>query len=77
MTVQSSSVYDIYGYIDYWAPEWADFYSFEYYWRMTYTGGDPTNPNNWDISEPPGYVPNFQPGINMIPVQPARAPNTR
>jgi hypothetical protein len=59
----SSGVYDIYGFIDYWTPDWADFYPFEYYWRMIYIGGDPADPQNWDITEPPVNVSGFKRGI--------------
>lgn len=62
----SSSVYDIYGYIDYWAPDWSGYYPLEYYWRMTYTGGDPANLNNWEISDPPAKSGTHVPGIRLI-----------
>lgn len=64
LTQKSAGVYDIYGYIDYWTPEWDGFEAFEYYWRMTYTGGDPADPNNWDISEPPAMVSGVRPGVH-------------
>jgi hypothetical protein len=68
VTVQSSTVYDIYGYIDYWTPDWSAYYALEYYWRMTYVGGDPADPNNWDISEPStSYGGDIQPGVKMTP----------
>ena len=66
ITVVSSDVYDIYGFIDYWAPDWSGYYPLEYYWRMTYTGGDPGNPNNWTMNEPPSAVADFTPGVKII-----------
>ncbi len=66
MTKQSSSVYDIYGYIDFWTTNWSDFYAYEYYWRMTYTGGDPADPLNWQISDPPALSSSNTPGLHVI-----------
>jgi hypothetical protein len=65
MTKQSTSVYDIYGYIDYWMTDWSGYYPLEFLWRMTYTGGDPADANNWQMSDPPGAAPGHQPGIRM------------
>ena len=66
ITKQSDNVYDIYGYIDYWTPDWSGFLSFEYFWRLTYTGGDPAIPTNWQFSEPPSAVADHEPGLNLI-----------
>ncbi len=66
ITRQSASVYDIYGIIDYWTPDWTGFYPFEFFWRMTFNGGDPADPDNWTMSEPPGAVSGHNPGIQMI-----------
>ncbi|MEW5924082.1 MAG: hypothetical protein AB1746_08855 [Candidatus Zixiibacteriota bacterium] len=66
LTKVSSSVYDIYGYIDYWAPDWSGYYPLEYYWRMTYTGGDPADLDNWEISDPPAKSGTHVPGIRLI-----------
>ncbi|UCD94547.1 MAG: hypothetical protein JSU69_00405 [Candidatus Zixiibacteriota bacterium] len=66
MTRQSSDIYDIYGYIDYWTPDWSGFYPLEFYWRLTYTDGDPADPRNWQISEPPAPAPGHQAGIKLI-----------
>ena len=66
MTKQSTSVYDIYGYIDFWTTDWSDFYAYEYYWRMTYIGGDPADPLNWQISDPPAFNSSNTPGLNVI-----------
>jgi hypothetical protein len=63
LTQQSAGVYDIYGYIDYWTPDWSGFLPLEFYWRMTYTGGDPGDPNNWTLSEPTssaGHAPGLK-----------------
>lgn len=64
-TKQSSNVYDIYGYIDYWTTDWSGYYALEFYWRMTYLGGDPANPNNWQIAEPPSGASNQTGGIQL------------
>jgi len=70
LTVQSSTVYDIYGYIDYWTPDWSAYYALEYYWRMTYTGGDPADPNNWELGDPPASASgDIEPGIKMTPAE--------
>lgn len=67
VTQQSSDVYDIYGYIDYWTPDWSGYYPLEFYWRVTYDGGDPGNPDNWTLSNPPGATSaGHSPGINII-----------
>jgi hypothetical protein len=62
----SSGVYDIYGFIDYWTPDWAAYYPLEYYWRISYTGGDPADPANWQISEPPDASPTHEPGLKVV-----------
>ncbi len=61
-----TNIYDVYGYIDYWAPDWSGYYTFEYLWRLTYTGGDPAIPTNWEMTEPPTGVAGHQPGLNLI-----------
>lgn len=66
LTKHSPEVYDIYGYIDYWTVDWSGFYPLEFYWRLTYSGGDPADPNNWNMSDPPGGAPGYQPGIKMV-----------
>jgi hypothetical protein len=50
----SANVWDIYGLIDFWTTDFTGFEPLEFYWRMTYTGGDPSDPNNWTITDPPG-----------------------
>ncbi|MCD6248772.1 MAG: hypothetical protein J7J98_00395 [candidate division Zixibacteria bacterium] len=62
-TQQSATVYDIYGYIDYWNADWSGYYPLEFNWRMTFTGSDPTDPNHWSMSEPPAASP----GLRIIP----------
>lgn len=63
---QSVDVYDIYGYIDYWTPDWSGFYPLEFYWRVTYTGGDPADVDNWQLSEPPSYSTGIPaPGVKL------------
>lgn len=66
-TKQSANVYDIYGYIDYWTTDWSGYYALEFYWRMTYLGGDPANPNNWQIAEPPTAADGYNSGIHLSP----------
>ncbi len=67
LTKQSASVYDIYGYIDYWTPDWSGYLPLEFFWRMTYTGGDPADPNNWQMTDPPTSAPEHEPGLRTIP----------
>jgi len=49
----ATGVYDFYGQIDYWTTDWSGFNPFEYLWRMTYISGDPADPRNWEMSDPP------------------------
>ena len=63
ITMQSTGVYDIYSYVDYWAPDWSGYYSLEFLYRITYNGGDPADVNNWTLSEPPAASPSQSPGI--------------
>ncbi len=58
--------WDIYSYVDYWAADWSGYYPLEIYWRLTYTSGDPSNPNNWQMSDPPTAVSGHRPGIDTI-----------
>jgi hypothetical protein len=68
ITRQSATVYDLYGYIDYWTPDWSGYYPLEFFWRMTFTGGDPADPDNWAISEPPAAAPSgHTPGVRVAP----------
>ena len=62
----SENVWDFSGYIDYWAPDWSDFYAFEYGWRLTYVSGDPEDPNNWSVSEIPAGAPNGASGLKVV-----------
>jgi len=77
VTQQSSGVYDLYGYIDYWTDDWSAFYALEFYWRLTYTGGEPADPDNWQMTDPPGAAPGLKPGINIIEESPQTQPNGR
>ncbi len=74
VTQQSSGVYDIYGYIDYWTDDWSAFYALEFYWRLTYTGGEPADPDNWQMTDPPGAAPGLKPGINIVRDSPQMQP---
>jgi len=67
----STGVYDFYGYIDYWAPDFSGYYPLEYYWRVSLTGGDPADPDNWQLSEPPS-APKREPGVRLAPETSAR-----
>ena len=74
----STDVYDIYGYIDYWTPDWSAYYPLEFYWRMTFTGGDPADPHNWDISDPPdASAAGHQPGLKILSSESAAARTLR
>lgn len=66
-TAQSANVYDLYGYIDFWAPDWSGFYPLEFLWRLTYQSGDAGLPGNWVMSEPPSPVAGYEPGIRLVP----------
>ncbi len=61
----STGVYDFYGYIDYWVPDWSGYYPLEYYWRISYKGGDPSDPDNWQLSDPPA-APKRNPGVTRV-----------
>lgn len=61
----STGIYDFYGYIDYWTPDWSGYYLLEYYWRMTYLGGEPTDPNNWRLSDPPAGASGRAGGLKL------------
>ncbi len=63
ITQVSSTVYDIDAYVTYWASDWSGYYPLEVYWRLTYTSGDPNDPNNWQMTDPPSAVSGHQPGI--------------
>ncbi len=65
LTRQSSDIYDIYGYIDYWTTDWSGFYPFEFFWRMVYGGGDPADPKNWDMIDPPDLASGHHPGLKL------------
>ena len=68
----AAGVWDLAGYIDYWAPDFSDFYAYEYGWRLTYISGDPGDPNNWQVSEIPAASPIGQPGLNRVDKTEAR-----
>ena len=61
----SPGSYQIYGLIDYWTPDWAQYYPLEYNWQVTYTGGDPSSPQSWRIDEPATGVSSHRPGIEL------------
>ncbi len=59
-TLQSGTVFDIYGYIDYWTADWSGYYPLEFNWRLTFTGSDPGNPTHWTMSEAPAATPGLR-----------------
>jgi len=65
LTKTSDEIYDIYGYIDYWTTDFSGYYPLEFYWRMVHTGGDPADPRNWQITDPPVASSEHQPGFRM------------
>jgi hypothetical protein len=62
----STTVWDIYGYLEYYTEDWSEYMALEFYWRMTYLGGDPSLSSSWQISEPPSAASIHQPGINKL-----------
>lgn len=62
----SSTTWDIYSYVDYWAPDWSGYYPLEVYWRLTFSSGDPSNPNNWQMADPPTAVAGNASGISKV-----------
>ena len=62
----ATNVWDFGGYIDFWAPDFSDFYAYEYGWRMSYTSGDPNDPNNWQMSEIPAGSPAGRSGLKKV-----------
>ncbi|PWB75551.1 hypothetical protein C3F09_01945 [candidate division GN15 bacterium] len=63
ITQVSSTVWDIYSLVDYWSSDFSGYYQIEMLWRLTYTGGDASNPNNWTMTDAPAS-PRYRPGIN-------------
>jgi len=63
ITHPSANIYDIYGYLEFYSADWSAYYPFEFYWRLTYTDGDPSVAGNWQMSEPPAKVSGHQTGI--------------
>lgn len=70
ITQASSTVWDIYAYIDYWSPDWSGYYPLEVYWRMTYKSGDPSNPNNWTMGDPPAAITGHPTGVSSATALP-------
>ena len=60
-----AGIYDFWGFIDYWTPDYTGYYPIEYGWRITYNGGDPSNPNNWTLSEPPASGVSSNQGLKI------------
>lgn len=78
ITERSVGVYDIAGYVDFWALDWSGYYPLEYFWEIRYNGGDPANAANWTLGEPAYGSPGQTPGISRsaesgkvaVPLQP-------
>lgn len=66
VTQSGVNQWDIYGLIDFWTTDFTGFEALEFYWRLTYTGGDPSDPNSWTITDPPGGFAGVQPGIHAV-----------
>lgn len=62
----SVGVYDFYGVIDYWTTDWASYYPLEYNWRVSYIGGDPSDPQNWQLTEPPTTTNGNSGGVTLV-----------
>lgn len=60
----SAGVYDFNGVVEYWTLDWSGYEPFEYYFRVTYNGGDPSDVANWTVTDPPATVNGYKPGIN-------------
>lgn len=65
-TRRSAGVYDIYGYIEYWATDWSGYYPLEFYYRLTHTGGDPADVTNWQLGEPSASPAGHNPGLKSV-----------
>ncbi len=76
ITQSSAKVWDIYAYIDYWSPDWSGYYPLEVYWRMTYKSGDPTDPNNWTMSDPPAASSGHPSGVSSSTALPLTLQST-
>ena len=68
MDSPSTGVYDFYGYVNYWTTDFTGYYPMEYYWRMTYLGDDPSDPDNWELSDPPSRSSGKVGGVQLIEV---------
>ena len=66
VTQSGANQWDIYGLIDFWTTDFTGFEALEFYWRLTYTGGDPSDPNSWTITDPPGNFAGTAPGIHAV-----------
>lgn len=73
----SPGVYDFYGYINFWAPDWSGYYPFDYLWRITHTGGDPSVSSNWALTESPLGVAGYSPGLHFVKESARAARNDR
>ncbi|MCP4703774.1 MAG: hypothetical protein GY865_04115 [candidate division Zixibacteria bacterium] len=61
----SAGVYEIYGYANFWSVEFDAYYPLEYFWRMTHISGDPDDPDNWELSDPPARSSSKTGGVKL------------
>ncbi len=61
----SLGVYEIYGYANYWAVGFDAYYPLEYFWRLSYISGDPSDPDNWELSDPPARSSSKTGGVKL------------
>lgn len=61
----SYGVYEIYGYSNYWTVDFSGYYPLEYFWRLSYLGGDPSDPDNWELSDPPAKSSSKTGGVKL------------
>jgi hypothetical protein len=66
MQSPSNGVYDFYGFVNYWTADFTGYYPMEYYWRMSYLSGDPSDPANWELSDPPMRTDGKVGGLKLI-----------
>ena len=61
----SPGVYEIYGYANYWTVEFDGYYPLEFFWQLSYLGDDPSDPDNWELSDPPARSSGKTGGIQL------------
>lgn len=66
VTESSTGVFDVYGYVDFWMSDFSAYYPMEFNWRIRYTSGDPTDPTNWTLEDPPLASSGHIPGLRLV-----------